>query len=125
MNVELMLLTVLQGLRTQILDAGMLFFTHLGDAGFIWAALTAVLLVFRRTRRVGCVLRLGDGSLAGREETVGVGCTAAGRSDCFLADVSLCPLPDGHHRRCTGGRRLRMDRGEAGGNLLAEELCKE
>ena len=51
MNVELMLLTVLQGLRTQILDAGMLFFTHLGDAGFIWAALTAVLLVFRRTRR--------------------------------------------------------------------------
>lgn len=25
MNVELMLLTVLQGLRTQILDAGMLF----------------------------------------------------------------------------------------------------
>lgn len=56
MNVELMLLTVLQGLRTQILDAGMLFFTHLGDAGFIWAALTTVLLVFRRTRRVGCVL---------------------------------------------------------------------
>ena len=56
MNVELILLTVLQGLRTQILDAGMLFFTHLGDAGFIWAALTAVLLVFRRTRRVGCVL---------------------------------------------------------------------
>ena len=56
MNVELMLLTVLQGLRAQILDAGMLFFTHLGDAGFIWAALTAVLLVFRRTRRVGCVL---------------------------------------------------------------------
>ena len=45
MNVELMLLTVLQGLRTQILDAGMLFFTHLGDAGFIWAALTAALLV--------------------------------------------------------------------------------
>lgn len=35
MNVELMLLTVLQGLRTQILDAKMLFFTHLGDAGFI------------------------------------------------------------------------------------------
>lgn len=59
MNVELMLLTVLQGLRTQILDAGMLFFTHLGDAGFIWAALTAVLLVFRRTRRVGCVLAGG------------------------------------------------------------------
>ena len=24
-----------------------------------------------------------------------------------------------------GGRRLRMDRGEAGGNVLAEELCKE
>ena len=145
MNVELMLLTVLQGLRTQILDAGMLFFTHLGDAGFIWAALTAVLLVFRRTRRVGCVLaaallvdavlcnlilkplvaRIRPCDILADEETVGVGCTAAGRSDRFLADVSLCPLPDGHHRRCTGGRRLRMDRGEAGGNVLAEELCKE
>ena len=34
----------------------MLFFTHLGDSGFLWVALTAVLLVFRRTRRVGCVL---------------------------------------------------------------------
>ena len=56
MNVELMLLTALQELRTRILDAVMLFFTQLGDAGLIWVALTAVLLVFRRTRRVGCVL---------------------------------------------------------------------
>ena len=72
-----------------------------------------------------CVLRLGNSSLAGREETVGVGCTADGRSDRFLADVSLCPLPDGHPRRCAGGRRLRMDGGEAGRNVLAEELCKE
>ena len=63
MNVELMLLTVLQGLRTQILDAGMLFFTHLGDAGFIWAALTAVLLVFRRTRRVLAAALLVDAVL--------------------------------------------------------------
>ena len=164
MNVELMLLTVLQGLRTQILDAGMLFFTHLGDAGFIWAALTAVLLVFRRTRRVGCVLAaallvdavlcnlilkplvarirpcdiLADVQLlisrpddfsfpSGHTAASFASVTAlwlAGKKQWAL-DVSLCPLPDGHHRRCTGGRRLRMDRGEAGGNVLAEELCKE
>ena len=78
MNVELMLLTVLQGLRTQILDAGMLFFTHLGDAGFIWAALTAVLLVFRRTRRVGC-----DGGACG-----GTGNKAAARK--FHVRVPPC-----------------------------------
>ena len=177
MNVELMLLTVLQGLRTRILDAVMLFFTQLGDAGFIWVALTAVLLVFRRTRRVGCVLaaallvdavlcnlilkplvarvrpcdiladvpllisRPDDFSfpsghtaasfasvtalwLAGKKQWA-LAALPAGRSDRFLADVSLCPLPDGHPRRCAGGRRLRMDGGEAGGNVLAEELCKE
>ena len=48
MNVELMLLTVLQGLRTRILDAVMLFFTHLGDAGLIWAALTALWLAGKK-----------------------------------------------------------------------------
>lgn len=56
MNVELTFLTALQSFHSPALDTVMLFFTHLGDSGFLWAALTAVLLVFRRTRRVGCVL---------------------------------------------------------------------
>ena len=57
MNVELMLLTVLQGLRTRILDAVMLFFTQLGDAGLIWVALTAVLLAFREILYVAVLHR--------------------------------------------------------------------
>ena len=56
MNVELTFLTALQSFHSPALDTVMLFFTHLGDSGFIWAALTAVLLVFRRTRQAGCVL---------------------------------------------------------------------
>jgi len=56
MNAELTFLTALQGMHTPFLDAVMLFFTHLGDSGMVWVVLTAVLLVFRKTRRVGCVL---------------------------------------------------------------------
>ena len=56
MNVELMLLTVLQGLRSPMLDGSMGFITRLGDSGILWVTLTALLLVFRKTRRVGCVL---------------------------------------------------------------------
>ena len=56
MNVELTFLTALQSFHSPALDTVMLFFTHLGDSGFIRAALTAVLLVFRRTRQAGCVL---------------------------------------------------------------------
>ena len=56
MNAELTFLTTLQFLHSPALDAVMLFFTHLGDSGFVWAVLTAVLLTFRKTRRVGCVL---------------------------------------------------------------------
>ena len=56
MNAELTFLTALQSLHSPVLDGVMLFFTHLGDSGLIWAVLMAVLLMFRKTRRVGCVL---------------------------------------------------------------------
>ena len=56
MNAELTFLTALQSLHSPMLDGVMCFTTHLGDSGLIWAALTAVLLMFRKTRRVGCVL---------------------------------------------------------------------
>lgn len=58
MNAELQLLTALQGLHTPARDAVMLFFTRLGNAGFVWIALAAILLLFRRTRRAGCILAL-------------------------------------------------------------------
>ena len=50
MNAELQFLTALQGLHTPARDAVMLFFTRLGNAGFVWIALAALLLLFRRTR---------------------------------------------------------------------------
>ena len=56
MNAELTFLNALQALRTPALDGVMRFFTHLGDSGFVWLALTALLLAFRRTRRAGWVL---------------------------------------------------------------------
>ena len=58
MNAELQFLTALQGLHTPARDAVMLFFTRLGNAGFVWIALAAILLLFRRTRRAGCILAL-------------------------------------------------------------------
>lgn len=48
MNAELQFLTALQGLHTPARDAVMLFFTRLGNAGFVWIALAAILLLFRR-----------------------------------------------------------------------------
>ena len=56
MNAELTFLNALQALRTPALDGVMRFFTHLGDSGFVWLALTVLLLAFRRTRRAGWVL---------------------------------------------------------------------
>ena len=45
MNAELTFLNALQALRTPALDGVMRFFTHLGDSGFVWLALTALLPV--------------------------------------------------------------------------------
>ena len=56
MNAELTFLNALQALRTPALDGVMRFFTHLGDSGFVWLALTALLLAFRRTRLAGWML---------------------------------------------------------------------
>ena len=58
MNAELQFLSALQGLHTPARDAVMLFFTRLGNAGFVWIVLAAILLLFRRTRRAGCILAL-------------------------------------------------------------------
>lgn len=56
MNAELTFLTALQSLHSPMLDGSMGFITRLGDSGILWVTLTALLLVFRKTRRVGCVL---------------------------------------------------------------------
>ena len=51
----------------------------------------------------GGVLRLGDSPLDGREKAVGDGGSAGRRSHRILADVPLCPLPDGYSGRCHFG----------------------
>lgn len=56
MNAELTFLTALQSLHSPMLDGSMGFITRLGDSGILWVTLTAMLLVFRKTRRVSCVL---------------------------------------------------------------------
>lgn len=168
MNAELAFLTALQSLHSPMLDGSMGFITRLGDSGILWVTLTALLLVFRKTRRVGCVLaaallidavlcnlllkplvarvrpcdilhggtaaypapgrfllpfgpyggvlRFGDSPLAGREKAVGDGGSAGRRSHRILADVPLCPLPDGYSGWCHFGSRLWM-----GGSMARKE----
>ena len=164
MNAELTFLQFLQSLHSPMLDGSMCFITRLGDSGVLWVTLTAVLLVFRKTRRVGCVLaaallidavlcnlllkplvarvrpcdilteypvpgrfllsfgpyggvlRLGDSPLDGREKAVGDGGSAGRRSHRILADVPLCPLPDGYSGWRHFGSRLRM-----GGSMARKE----
>ena len=168
MNAELTFLQFLQSLHSPMLDGSMCFITRLGDSGILWVTLTALLLVFRKTRRVGCVLaaallidavlcnlllkplvarvrpcdiltevqlliphpddfsfpsgpyggvlRLGDSPLAGREKAVGDGGSAGRRSHRILADVPLCPLPDGYSGWCHFGSCLWM-----GGSMARKE----
>lgn len=47
------LLWIQEYLRTDWLTPVMLFITKLGNLGFIWVAMSLVMLCFRRTRRVG------------------------------------------------------------------------
>lgn len=53
------LLWVQNALRAPLLDPVILFFTKLGNTGALFILLTALLLVFPRTRRVGLAAALG------------------------------------------------------------------
>lgn len=48
-----LLLFIQEHLRFPGLNEVMCFITHLGDTGAIWIALALILLIFKRTRRVG------------------------------------------------------------------------
>lgn len=50
------LLWIQEYLRKDFLTPVVTFITHLGDAGFIWIALTLACLVFAKTRRTGVLL---------------------------------------------------------------------
>lgn len=56
MSIEFSFLDFLQIIHTPLLDKIMILFTHLGDQGFIWVCLTLVLLLIRKTRKIGVIL---------------------------------------------------------------------
>ena len=161
MNAELTFLQFLQSLHSPMLDGSMGFITRLGDSGILWVTLTALLLVFRKTRRVGCVLaaallidavlcnlllkplvarirpcdiltevqllipRPDDFSFpSGHTAASFASVTAlwlAGKKQWamaarILADVPLCPLPDGYSGWRHFGSCLRM-----GGSMARKE----
>ena len=50
------ILDFLQELHNGFLDSVMIFFTRLGDGGFIWILLALILLCFKKTRHCGLVM---------------------------------------------------------------------
>ena len=56
LNFEFALLDSISGLKTEYLDKLMVFFTLLGENGFLWIVLSLVLICFQKTRKIGvCV----------------------------------------------------------------------
>ena len=49
-------LDFLQQIHNDILDPIMIFFTRLGDGGFVWIVLAIILLCFKKTRKCGLVM---------------------------------------------------------------------
>jgi len=59
MNFELMLLDKIQEIMgTPSFDKIWLFFTHIGDYGLIWIAITLCLFIYPKTRKVGIMCSL-------------------------------------------------------------------
>jgi undecaprenyl-diphosphatase len=55
---ELQILHMIQGWRTDWLDHIMVLITKLGDEGLVWIALCVILLIFPRTRKCGVAMGL-------------------------------------------------------------------
>jgi len=53
MGFEFVFLDFLQSIRFGLLDSFMVFITTIGDAGLFWIILSILLMVFRKTRKVG------------------------------------------------------------------------
>lgn len=49
------LLWIQENIRNDVLSLFLIFITKLGDLGVIWIALTAVLVICKKTRKKGCV----------------------------------------------------------------------
>lgn len=59
------LLYIQEHFRTQFLDTFFVGFTHLGDGGILWICISLILMIFRKTRRIGfvCAVSLMIGAL--------------------------------------------------------------
>lgn len=55
---ELQILHMIQGLRTDWLDSVMIFFSTIGNGGIFWIVLSVVLVVIPRTRKCGLAIML-------------------------------------------------------------------
>lgn len=47
---------VAEQFRGPVFDKIMIFFTHMGDGGYFWIALSIVLLLFKKTRKIGLAM---------------------------------------------------------------------
>ncbi|MBS4461775.1 phosphatase PAP2 family protein [Aerococcaceae bacterium zg-B36] len=56
-NYELLLMDwIRQHLQSEFVQTVLVFFTRIGDFGIVWIALTVLLILFQRTRRLGVTL---------------------------------------------------------------------
>ena len=59
MAFDFWILNFLQQFRSPFMDGFMILMTRLGDNGYIWIALTIVLLCFKKTRKLGVLMTIG------------------------------------------------------------------
>lgn len=59
LNFELSILNSISNFKCDFLDGLMVFITSLANKGFMWIALSIILLSFKKTRRIGICVSLG------------------------------------------------------------------
>ena len=60
-NFDWSVFQLVEKLWNPVLDAIMVFITHLGDDGLFWIALGVILCIFKKTRKYGVLVLLGLG----------------------------------------------------------------
>lgn len=58
MDWEFRFLDFLDIIRCDFLDSVFVFITHLGDKGYIWIAIAALFMIFKKTRKIGVCMAI-------------------------------------------------------------------
>ena len=66
-NFDWSVFQLVEKLWNPVLDAIMVFITHLGDDGIFWIALGLILCIFKKTRKLGVLVILGLGIVKKRK----------------------------------------------------------